>query len=126
MKRVEAITRLQECAPAIKARGAIIVVPLWLRGARDEAAADSDLDLFIDYDPASRFNAFDLVGIKLFLEDELKTAVDLTTRDGLHPRLRHAIEKSAVRLPRKFVACGEIWRSATSSGVENAAKSKMD
>jgi predicted nucleotidyltransferase len=47
---------------------------------------------------ASRFNAFDLVGIKLFLEDELKTAVDLTTRDGLHPRLRHAIEKSAVRV----------------------------
>ncbi|RNJ49496.1 nucleotidyltransferase family protein [Methylocystis hirsuta] len=97
MKRVEAITRLQEYAPAIKARG---VTSLFLFGsaARDEAAADSDLDLFIDYDPASRFNAFDLVGIKLFLEDELKTAVDLTARDGLHPRLRQAIEKSAVRV----------------------------
>lgn len=97
MKRVEAITRLQEYAPAIKARGATSLF-LFGSAARDEAATDSDLDLFIDYDPASRFNAFDLIGIKLFLEDELKTAVDLTTRDGLHPRLRHAIEKSAVRV----------------------------
>ena len=33
---------------------------------RGDATATSDLDLFIDYDPSSRFNALDLVGIKLF------------------------------------------------------------
>ncbi|MBI1981790.1 MAG: nucleotidyltransferase domain-containing protein [Methylocystis sp.] len=97
MKRAEAIARLRERAPAIKAIGA---TSLFLFGStgRDQAAANSDLDLFIDYDPSSRFNAFDLVGIKLYLEDELKTSVDLTTRDGLHPRLRDAIEKSAIRV----------------------------
>ena len=56
------------------------------------------LDLFIDYDRDSRFNAFDLVGIKQYLENELGTGVDVTTRDGLHPMLRADIEKSAIRV----------------------------
>ena len=52
----------------------------------------------IDYDPDSRFNAFDLVGIKQYLEHELGVAVDVTTRDGLHPMLRADIEQSALRV----------------------------
>jgi len=54
--------------------------------------------LFIDYDRDGRFNAFDLVGIKQFLEQELGLHVDVTTRDGLHPMLRAEIERSAVRV----------------------------
>jgi predicted nucleotidyltransferase len=94
---MEAITRLRDSADAVRTMGA---TSLYLFGstARDEARADSDLDLFIDYDPASRFNAFDLVGIKLLLEDRLGTAIDVTTRDGLHPRLRDRIEASALRV----------------------------
>ena len=97
MDRMEAITRLRDSADAVRTMGA---TSLYLFGstARDEARADSDLDLFIDYDPASRFNAFDLVGIKLLLEDRLGTAIDVTTRDGLHPRLRDRIEASALRV----------------------------
>ena len=73
---------------------------LYLYGstARDEAGPSSDMDLYLDYDPSSRFNALDLVGIKQFLEDRLGLAVDVTTRDGLHPRLRADIEKSAIRI----------------------------
>ena len=66
--------------------------------ARGEANSASDLDLFIDYDPASRFNAFDLVGIKQYLEDQLHMSVDVTTRDGLHPMLRAEIEQTAVQV----------------------------
>jgi predicted nucleotidyltransferase len=40
----------------------------------------------------------DLVGIKLLLEDALGVAVDVTTRDSLHPMLRKDIEQSAVRV----------------------------
>jgi hypothetical protein len=65
---------------------------------RDEAEGTSDLDLFIDYDPNSKFNAFDLVGIKQYLEDQLQMPVDLTTRDGLHPMLRSEIEQTAMRV----------------------------
>ncbi|KKX28421.1 nucleotidyltransferase [Rhizobium sp. LC145] len=97
MKKDEAIERLRRNADAIRALGA---TSLYLFGsvARDEAAETSDLDLFIDYDPQSRFNAFDLVGIKLFLEDELHLPVDVTTRDSLHPMLKDKIENSAVQV----------------------------
>ena len=97
MNRVETIKRLQEHADAIKAMGA---TSLYVFGStvRNEARPDSDLDLFIDYDRQSRFNAFDLVGIKQFLEHELGMHVDVTTRDGLHPMLRADIERSAVRV----------------------------
>ncbi|CDM56760.1 hypothetical protein LPU83_1084 [Rhizobium favelukesii] len=50
--------------------------------------------MFIDYDPSSRFNAFDLISIKLMLWERLDASVDITTRDGLHPRLRSRIEES--------------------------------
>ena len=52
----------------------------------------------IDYDPEKKFSLMDLVGIKLFLEDELKTEVDVTTRDSLHPRLKDSIQQSAIRI----------------------------
>jgi predicted nucleotidyltransferase len=97
MNKVDAIKSLRSRADAIRARGA---TALYLFGsvARDEAADASDLDLFVEYDRDSRFNAFDLVGIKLFLEQELGLKVDVTTRDGLHPRLRDTIERSAIRV----------------------------
>ena len=73
---------------------------LYLYGStvRDAAQATSDLDLFIDYDQESRFNAFDLIGIKLLLETELAVPIDITARDGLHPVLKSEIEKSAVQV----------------------------
>lgn len=97
MNRQEAISSLSRYADAVKGMGA---TSLYLYGstAREEAQPTSDLDLFIDYDPTSRFNAFHLVEIKQLLEDELHIPVDLTTRDGLHPRLRQRIEQSAVRI----------------------------
>jgi uncharacterized protein len=97
MKRFEALDRLKRQAAAIRAMGA---TSLYLFGstAQDEADDGSDLDLFIDYDPGSRFNAFDLVGIKQFLEAALGMEVDITTRDGLHPMLRADIEQSALRV----------------------------
>ena len=97
MNRIEAISSLKRAADAVRRMGA---TGLYLYGStgRDEATPASDLDLFIDYDPSSRFNAFDLVGIKLMLEDQLRVPVDLTTRDGLHPRLRARIEQSATRI----------------------------
>jgi predicted nucleotidyltransferase len=97
MNKANAIAKLKLYADAIKAMGA---TSLYLYGSttRDEAKAASDLDLFVDYDEQGRFNAFDLVGIKLLLEKELAIPVDLTTRDGLHPMLRRDIEQVATRV----------------------------
>ena len=97
MNRTQTVAKLQSYADAIKALGA---TSLFLFGstARNENNLNSDLDLFVDYDPNGKFNALDLVDIKLLLEDSLGLAVDVTTRDSLHPMLRDDIEKSAVRV----------------------------
>jgi hypothetical protein len=97
MDKPETIRKLQVCAEPIRALGA---TSLYLFGsiARDEARPVSDIDLFIDYDPASRFSLVELVGIKQLLEEELGMEVDVTTRDSLHPMLKSEIEQSAVRI----------------------------
>jgi predicted nucleotidyltransferase len=97
MNRTQTVAKLQSYADAIKALGA---TSLFLFGsiARNENNSNSDLDLFVDYDPNGKFNALDLVDIKFLLEDRLGLEVDVTTRDSLHPMLRDDIEKSAVRV----------------------------
>lgn len=97
MIRSDAIARLREQAQTVRGMGA---TALYLFGStvRDKAHAGSDLDLFIDYDQDSRFNAFDLIGIKLLLETKLAVPIDITTRDGLHAMLKSDIEQSAIRV----------------------------
>lgn len=97
MKQSQAIAQLKKYAAPIKAFG---VTSLYIFGstARDRAKQGSDLDLFVDYDPASKFNALDLVAAKRLLEHGMGIEVDLTTRGGLHPLLRKRIEMEAKRV----------------------------
>jgi predicted nucleotidyltransferase len=97
MNRNDAISVLKTYADAIKAHGATSLF-LFGSSAQDNARPDSDLDLFVDYDPRKNFSLVDLVDIKLYLEDRLGVPVDITTRDSLHPMLRRNIENSAVRV----------------------------
>jgi predicted nucleotidyltransferase len=97
MNKIDTIEKLRQHSDAVKSMGA---TALYLFGsvARDEAGTSSDIDLFIDYDPAKRFSLLDLVGIKQLLEEELAVEVDVTTRSSLHPMLRTDIEQSAIRI----------------------------
>ncbi|HTB03447.1 MAG TPA: nucleotidyltransferase domain-containing protein [Bradyrhizobium sp.] len=97
MNRTEALRKLRTFADALRARGA---TSLYLFGsmASDKSGAKSDLDLFIDYDPRGKFNAFDLVASKRLLENGLGVDVDLTTRKGLHPLIRKRVEAEATRV----------------------------
>ncbi|UHS60856.1 nucleotidyltransferase domain-containing protein [Agrobacterium vaccinii] len=97
MEKAVALEMLRQRTDAVKGMGA---TALYIFGstARDEASVASDLDVYIDYDPASKFSLLDLVGIKQFLEEELEIPVDLTTRNSLHTLLRTDIEHSAIRV----------------------------
>lgn len=99
MNRDTAIATLKTFAARLRAQGAS---SLYLFGStvRNEARVDSDLDLFVDYDPEGPFSLVELVSLKQFLEHELNTAVDITTRDSLHPLLRAGIEAEAVCIYR--------------------------
>lgn len=97
MKRDEIIARIRKHADAIRAEGA---TSLYLFGsaARKEMGPASDIDVFVDYDPESRFSLLNLSGIRLIVMDELNREVDITTRSSLRPPLRDKILADAVRV----------------------------
>ena len=76
------------------------VTALYLYGsaARNEMTEDGDVDVFIDFQPDSRFSLFDQLGLQEHLSAILQRDVDLTTRGGLHPVLRSCIEHSSIRV----------------------------
>lgn len=97
MNRNQAIEQLKAHADAIRGLGA---QSLYLFGStgRGEARADSDVDLFIDYDEASDFSLFDLLTLQSYLEDILQARADVLTRSSLHPVLKDDIEAEAIRV----------------------------
>jgi uncharacterized protein len=97
MRRNNAVRLLRAHADAIRAIGA---TSLYLFGstARDEAGAESDLDLFIDYDKDGDFSAIELVRLKNYISDALNVEADVTTRDGLHPLIRDEVVAKAERV----------------------------
>lgn len=95
MTRSETIAVLKSHAEQIRALGATALY-LFGSGARDELSDDSDVDVFIDYDPASDFSFVELVRLRALLAGHLQREVDLTTRKGLHPILRPEIERSSI------------------------------
>jgi predicted nucleotidyltransferase len=97
MTRDEIIARIRKHADAIRAEGA---TSLYLFGsaAREEMGPSGDIDVFVDYDPESRFSLLNLSGIRLIVMDELNCEVDITTRSSLRPPLRDRILADAVRV----------------------------
>jgi len=96
MTRSDLISTLRGRASEIQALGA---TSLYVFGsaAREEARADSDVDLFVDYDP-ERFSFVELIRLRERLSQILGRPADLTTREGLHPLLRPHIEAEAVKV----------------------------
>lgn len=96
MKPDEAITRLQQHEAELKELG---VQHLYLFGstARGDAGAESDVDLFFDYEKG-KLGLFRLMDVKERASDILGRKADIMTRDSLHKVLRARIEASAVRV----------------------------
>jgi predicted nucleotidyltransferase len=96
MDRTAAIAALRARRRDLKALG---VKSLYLFGstARGTAGKDNDVDLFFDY-ASSRFDLCDLAAVRDLLAGRFPRGVDVTTRGSLHPRLREAIEREAVKV----------------------------
>ena len=96
MRRANVIETLRSQAEAIKAFG---VTGLYLYGsaARDEAGAESDIDLFVDVD-YERFGFVAFMDLREFIRKVFGRKVDLTTRTALHPDLKEDIVRSAIKV----------------------------
>ena len=95
--RDEVIAVLRAEAAAIRKLGATALY-LFGSAARDEIGPDSDVDVFIDFDPEGPFSFVELIGLQDLLKEKLQRDVDLTTRGGLHPRLKARIERSSIKV----------------------------
>ena len=98
MTRAALIDVLRSYDAALRESGA---TGLFLFGSRatGQARADSDLDLFIDYDPAAKIpNLFRLMQIEEEIAQVLGIPVTITTREALHPQMKAGIERDAVRI----------------------------
>jgi uncharacterized protein len=90
----EIIAALRRIEPVLRRHGATSLHIFGSR-ARGDNRDDSDLDVFIEYDPNGRFSLLDLVHLGQIIEDETNLKVDIITREGIKPFLKREIEQSA-------------------------------
>lgn len=64
--------------------------------ARDEAGAQSDVDVLVRFVGPATFDRY--MGLKQLLEDLLGRRVDLVAERALRPELRPRVERVAVRV----------------------------
>jgi len=95
MTRDEAIAVLQANQATLRERG-VLHAALFGSLARDEAGAQSDVDVLVDIDPTRKFSLFDLAGLHHLLGDLFAAKVDVVERGGLKPAMRGRVEKDAL------------------------------
>jgi len=98
MDRTTLIDILRTYDAALRENGA---TGLFIFGSRALGTdrSDSDLDLFIDYNPAvSVPNMFRLMQIEDAISEALGIPVTITTRNALHPLMKDSIERDAVQV----------------------------
>jgi uncharacterized protein len=64
--------------------------------ARNEARDDSDVDILIDLEPPITFDRY--MDVKLYLEEQLGSPVDLVTWKALKPQIRENVERDIILL----------------------------
>jgi predicted nucleotidyltransferase len=96
MKREAVVNRLRAHEAELRRRG---VQHLYLFGsmARDEAGADSDVDLFFDHE-RGKLSLFGLMDVKEAAAKILGCKTDIMTRDSLHKTMRQRIEAGALQV----------------------------
>jgi predicted nucleotidyltransferase len=99
MRRDDVIARLKKTEPALRAVG---VGALYLFGshAREEASADSDVDVFVDPASDTDFGFLPFMEAYEALQEAFgrKVEIGYSTRAGLSPYIRADVEREAVRI----------------------------
>lgn len=83
----EALATLRRNEASLRARG-IQHAALFGSVARDENTDRSDVDILIEFDPASRVTIFDYVRVKSYIASLFDAPVDVVDREALKPDIR--------------------------------------
>ena len=96
MRREEAIKRLANNLPELRHQYGVADLSIFGSVARNQATADSDLDILIDF--ATTPGLLRYIDLKNHLENLLGIPVDIVTRKALKLQLRDAILSEAIRV----------------------------
>ena len=65
--------------------------------ARNEAGVDSDIDLLVEFETGHPSGLFEFISLKNFLEDVLRSNVDLIMYEALSESFRQNVLQEAIR-----------------------------
>ena len=82
----EVLTQLRALKPEILARFKVKEIGLFGSFVRGEQCTTSDIDILVEFE--ERADLFDLVGLGLFLEEQLQRKVDVVDKSALRPEIR--------------------------------------
>lgn len=94
MQREHVLRVLEANISEMKLRFEVQSLRIFGSVARDDATAQSDVDVLVDFGGPPTFDRY--MDLKFYLEDLLETRVDLVTESGLRDRVRPHVEKEAV------------------------------
>jgi hypothetical protein len=94
MNTEDLLEKLRKLKPKIAARYKARELGLFGSFGREEQQGSSDIDLLVEFEDGA--DLFDLVGLALFLEEELGRKVDVVPKSALRIELREAVLREVV------------------------------
>ena len=96
MNKQTVLDRLKDNIEEIRQRFSVKTIAIFGSVARDEAADNSDVDVLVTFEQKARFDVF--MDLKFYLEELLKTGVDLVTDKALRPQIQKTIEQEIIHV----------------------------
>jgi len=96
MNRQELLRKLTGLKPKVAARYNVKEMGLFGSFVRGEQGEASDVDILVDFEEQA--DLFDLVGLALFLEEELRQRVDIVPKKALRAELRESVLREVMPL----------------------------
>jgi predicted nucleotidyltransferase len=94
MNTKDILVRLGALKPQMAAQYKVRGIGLFGSFIREEQGGASDVDVLVDFKEEA--DLFDLVGLALFLEEELQREVDVVSKRALRAELRETVLQEAV------------------------------
>jgi hypothetical protein len=120
MTRDAVIATLRSHEAALRRLG-VVRAALFGSAARGDATPGSDLDIFVDIDPAARIDLYRFVGITQYIAALFSVPVDVADRATLIDRVRRTAEQDAV-----YAFCDDADAQGRSAGEAGCSLFVLD